>query len=240
MTIRCVIGFDQREAAAWHVCVQSIIKHASVPVSITPLTLNSLKWFPNHPNGTNAFITSRYLAPSLFDFAGWALFLDSDIILRCDIADLWARRDERYAVQLVKHRYTTRHGRKYVGSPIEADNVPYPMKNYSSVMLMNCGHSAMRVLSPGYVSRSTSQHLHRFEWLDESLIGELPADYNHLVGEHARNDDAKVVHHTLGIPGFAHYVDSEHSREWHRLLLEANEVIGESPVDMMRRAEVRA
>ncbi len=234
------IGFDQREAAAFHVCAQSIIETASVPVAIKPLTLSSLKWFPNHRDGTNSFITSRYLIPALEDFSGWALFIDSDVLLRDDIAKLWELRDSRYAVQCVQHDYQSSARRKYVGSPIENDNVPYPMKNWTSVMLLNCGHPAMRKLTPDYVSRATSQHLHRFEWLDPALIGSLPRDWNHLVGEYPRNDDAKLAHFTLGVAGFAHYVDCEHSREWHQTLLRANEIVGESPADLIARAVERA
>ncbi len=234
------IGYDSREAAAFHVCAQSIIETATVPVAIKPLTLSSLTWFPNHRDGTNAFITSRYLIPALEDFAGWALFIDSDILLREDMARIWALRDDRYAVQVVKHAYKTEFPRKYMGSPIEAANVDYPRKNWSSVMLLNCGHPAMRRLTPGYVARSTSQHLHRLEWLDEALVGELPADLNHLVGEYSRRDTARLVHYTLGVPGFGHYVDCEHSREWHATLLRANEIVGENPRELIERAQVRA
>lgn len=211
-----------------------------MPVAIKPLTLSSLNWFPNHPGGTNAFITSRYLIPCLEDFRGWALFIDSDIVLRADIAELWELRDDRYAVQVVKHDYRTSAARKYVGSPIENDNLDYERKNWSSVMLMNCGHPAMRQMVPSRVSQMTSSDLHRFRWLPDALIGELPTRWNHLVGEYPRNDDAALVHHTLGVPGFSHYVDAEHSRDWHWLLLRANEVIGEDAVQLMERARVRA
>jgi lipopolysaccharide biosynthesis glycosyltransferase len=211
-----------------------------VPVALKPLTLKSLSWFPNHRDGSNAFITSRYLIPALEDFAGWALFIDADVLLRDDLAALWRLRDDRYAVQVVKHDYRTQSRRKYVGSPIESDNLDYARKNYSSVMLLNCGHPAMRKLTPGYVSTATSQHLHRMEWLDDALIGELPRDLNHLVGEYPRRDDARLVHYTLGIAGFSNYVDCEYSREWHQTLLRANNVIGEDPVEMMQRAKERA
>lgn len=240
MTVNVYIGWDSREAAAWHVCAQSIIEKASVPVALKPLTLDALRWFPNHPGGTNRFITSRYLIPCLEDFRGWALFIDADILLRADIADLWDLRDDRYAVQVVKHDYRTRSPRKYVGSPIEADNLDYERKNWSSVMLINCGHPAVRDMTPSRVAQMSSQDLHRFRWLDDSLVGELPGAWNHLVGEMPRRDDAKLVHHTLGTPGFSHYCDSEHSREWHQTLLRANEIVGEDAVEMLRRAQVRA
>ncbi len=240
MTINCWIGWDEREAAAWHVAAQSIIERTTVPVALKPLTLKSLSWFPNHRDGSNAFVTSRYLIPALEDFAGWALFIDADVLLRDDLAALWRLRDDRYAVQVVKHDYRTQSRRKYVGSPIENDNLDYERKNWSSVMLLNCGHAAMRTLTPGYVSRATSQHLHRMEWLDDALIGDLPVAWNHLVGEYPRNDEARLVHYTLGVPGFGHYVDCEHSREWHQTLLRASTIVGESPVEMMERAVCRA
>jgi hypothetical protein len=211
-----------------------------VPVALKPLALNSLNWFSNHRDGTNQFITSRYLLPALEDFVGWCLFIDSDILVRRDIADLWRLRDDRFAVQVVKHDYRTSARRKYLGSPIEADNVEYPKKNWTSVMLLNCGHPAMRKLTPGYVTRSTSQHLHRFDWLDPSLIGELPACANHLVGEMPMRDDAWLAHFTLGIAGFANYADCEHSREWHQTLLRANEIVGEDVLDVIKRAKERA
>lgn len=211
-----------------------------MPVAIKPLTLSSLAWFPNHSDGTNQFITSRYLIPALEDFSGWALFVDSDVLFRTDVARLWSMRDPLCAVQVVKHDYRTRHPRKYIGSPIENDNLDYPCKNHSSVMLLNCGHPAMRVLTPGYVSRKTSQHLHRFEWLDPALVGELPPAWNHLVGEYPRDDTAAIAHFTLGVAGFSNYVDCEHSREWHQTLLRANEIVGEDPWSMMHRAQVRA
>jgi lipopolysaccharide biosynthesis glycosyltransferase len=209
-------------------------------VAIKPLTLDSLRSFENHGDGTNQFITSRYLIPALEDFRGWALFVDSDILFRADIARLWALRDQSFAAQVVKHDYRTASRRKYIGSPIENDNLDYPMKNWTSVMLLNCGHPAMRRLTQAYVAKATSQHLHRFEWLNHDLIGELPPAWNHLVGEMPRDDNAALVHWTLGVPGFDHYVDAEHSREWHQTLLRANNVVGEGVVEMMRRAEVRA
>ena len=36
------IGYDPREAIAYHTCVNSIVRHSSQPVSITPLALNNL------------------------------------------------------------------------------------------------------------------------------------------------------------------------------------------------------
>ena len=37
------IGYDKREAAAYHVCANSIIRNATSPISLNPLSLNLLK-----------------------------------------------------------------------------------------------------------------------------------------------------------------------------------------------------
>jgi len=39
-----------------------------------------------------------------------------------------------------------------------------------------------------------------FKWLDDSLIGELPVEWNHLVGIVPENAAARLLHYTLGGP----------------------------------------
>lgn len=51
------IGYDPREAIAYHVCANSIIRNSSVPVSITLLALNNFKDYnETHTDGSNQFI----------------------------------------------------------------------------------------------------------------------------------------------------------------------------------------
>ena len=45
-------------------------------------------------------------------------------------------------------------------------------------------------------------------------MGELPIEFNHLVGEYAPNPDAKIVHFTLGTPCFEGYEEQEFADEW--------------------------
>ena len=234
-TIPVYVGFDQREAAVFHVFNQSVIEHATQPVSIHPLATKQLQ-FNGQQDGTNAFIFSRYLVPALQDFKGWAIFADGDMIVNADIAELWALRDDSKAVMVVKHDYKTRSSRKYRGSPIENDNLDYPRKNWSSVVLFNCGHPANRILTRGYVAEAGGAVLHRFAWLRDEDIGELPMEWNWLEGEYENNPDAKLVHHTLGTPGFGYYQDSASSPAWNRYLLNALEIVGERQSEMVRRA----
>jgi hypothetical protein len=210
------IGFDPREAAGLYVFMQSVIHRTSKPVAFVPLHRPMLAGFDGQRDGTNAFIYSRFLVPYLQNYAGWAIFADgSDMVCVDDIVNLWALRDERFAVQVVKHDYQTKNPRKYIGTPMEADNGSYPRKNWSSLVLWNCGHPSNRRLTPELVTESPGSFLHRFHWLNDDQIGELPPEWNCLVGEQD-TANASLLHHTLGIPGFNYYKHCDASEHWHR------------------------
>jgi hypothetical protein len=233
--IRLFVGFDPREAAAYHVFCQSVIDRASVPVAFIPLHAPMLADFDGQRDGTNAFIFSRYLIPSLCDFSGWAMFADGDMLLREDIARLWALRDASKAVQVVKHDYRTRHRRKYIGTPIENDNLDYERKNWSSVVIWNCSHPSNRILTREFVEDAGGVFLHRFQWLKDAEIGSLPSNWNRLVGE--QDGDTSLAHYTLGVPGFMSYRHSPYSEEWAGAYLRAIHLIGENPLALTQWAE---
>jgi lipopolysaccharide biosynthesis glycosyltransferase len=213
------IGFDPREAIAFHVCSNSIIRHSTSPVAITPLALNNLQSYrETHSDGSNQFIYSRFLVPHLMGYRGWALFIDGDMLLRADISELWALRDDTKAVMCVHHDYKTRAKAKYLG----ARNEDYPRKNWSSVVLWNCDHPANRQVTPEFVMRSSGAQLHRFTWLEDVLIGELPKVWNWLPDEFDENDSAKLLHFTLGTPCFHEYASSPMANEWHLERMLAN------------------
>jgi lipopolysaccharide biosynthesis glycosyltransferase len=207
------VGYDPRESIAYHVCVNSIIRHSSQPVAITPLALNLLTDYKEtHTDGSNHFIYSRFLVPHLTNYQGWAIFIDGDMILREDIVNLWNLRNQDHAVQVVKHDYQTKLTTKYLG----AKNENYPRKNWSSVILWNCAHPSNSNLTPKLIETSTGKYLHRFSWLKDSEIGELPIEWNWLPDEYGTNTDAKLLHYTLGAPSFHDFADTPQSDEWHR------------------------
>lgn len=207
------IGFDPREAVAYHVCSNSALRHASKPLAITPLSLNNLSAYnETHEDGSNQFIYSRFLIPELMDYQGWALFIDGDMILREDVNELFALRDESKAVMCVKHNYQTRAATKYLG----ARNDNYPRKNWSSVVLWNCGHPSNRALTSKFIQNATGAQLHRFTWLKDEEIGALPIEWNWLPDEFGANPQAKLLHWTLGTPCFEEYADTPMAEEWHR------------------------
>jgi lipopolysaccharide biosynthesis glycosyltransferase len=208
--LKIFVGYDAREAIAFHVCVNSIIRHASVPVSIHPLALNTMPFYEETHKGSNQFIHSRFLVPYLCGFQGHALFVDGDMIFKADVAELFALMRNECDVAVVKHDYQTKYPVKYFGQA----NKNYPRKNWSSVMLWNCGNHPNHVLTPDYISEKSSEFLHRFQWLKDERIQELPKEWNHLVDEYDHNDDAKLLHFTLAIPAVSSYEDCDHSQEW--------------------------
>ena len=210
--IRVLVGFDPRETVAFHVLSHSILARASEPVCIAPLMLSQLGSTltrDRHPLQSTDFSFSRFLTPHLSGYAGWSLFMDCDMLMLEDVASLWALRDERYAVMVVKHDHKPKETVKFLGEPQSA----YEKKNWSSVMLFN--NARCTALTAEYVNRASGLELHQFKWLpDESAIGSLPARWNHLVGYDAPRRDAAIVHYTLGGPYFEAYATCEYADEW--------------------------
>lgn len=207
------VGYDPREAIAYHVCVNSIIRNASAPVAIVPVALNLFKdYTETHTDGSNQFIYSRFLVPYLMDYQGWAIFIDGDMIVRGDIVELWELRNAMMDVLVVKHDYKTKMPIKYLG----AKNEDYPRKNWSSVILWNCNSSSNRQLTPEFVQQSNGSKLHRFSWLDDRRIGTLPPEWNWLPDEYGPNNSAKLLHYTLGTPCFYEFTDAPQGVEWHK------------------------
>ena len=207
------IGYDPREAIAYHTCVNSIIRHASPPVAIVPIALNLFRDYKEtHTDGSNHFIYTRFLVPHLMGFKGWAIFIDGDMILRDDIIKLWNLQEIDKDVMVVKHNYQTRMPVKYLG----AKNENYPRKNWSSVILWNCNSFPNRQLTPEFVQKSSGSFLHRFSWLSDDRIGELPPEWNWLPDEYGVNADAKLLHYTLGTPCFQEFANTPQGSEWHQ------------------------
>lgn len=210
--IRIFIGYDPREAVAFSVLAHSIYTRSSAPVSVTPLMLSALHGVftrERHPLQSTDFAFTRFLVPFLSGFEGWSLFTDCDMLVLDDIARLWALRDDRYALMVVKHEHKPRESVKFLGQPQSA----YAKKNWSSVMLFNNVRCA--ALTPEYVASASGLELHQFMWLgSDDLIGALPHRWNHLVGFDEPCRDVSLVHYTLGGPYFHEYTDCEHAESW--------------------------
>ena len=219
--INIFIGYDSKEKVAYNVLSHSIIQNSTKPVAITPIALNHLKDdFVRERNALSSteFSFSRFMIPHLMNYQGWALFMDCDMLMFEDIAELWRMRDDSKAIQVCKHDYIPKEKTKFLGQVQTA----YPKKNWSSFMLMNCKKCS--TLTPDYVNRASGLELHQFKWLEsEDLIGDLPLEWNWLVGEYEHKDEVKNVHYTKGGPWFEEYARCDYSQDWFRNLEECND-----------------
>ena len=212
------IGVDPRERAATNVLIDSLYQHSSTPLAITPLLTPQLEaqglyWRPRDPKQSTAFSFTRFLVPQLMGYQGWAIFMDCDMLARGDIAELWALRDQQFAVQCVQHDHVPGETVKFLGEVQSA----YPKKNWSSLMLLNC--SRCTALTPDYVNTATGLELHRFHWLaGDHEIGALPEGWNHLVAvqDSTKAEAAPLLHWTLGGPWFQaqRTMGAELAAEW--------------------------
>jgi lipopolysaccharide biosynthesis glycosyltransferase len=205
------IGYDSKVKIAYHVLAESILRNSSTPVTISPINLNNLKNIytrKQDPLASTEFSFSRFLVPHLMNYNGWAIFMDSDMVMLSDITELWNLRNEDYAIQVCKHDYTPSSKNKFLGN----NQTIYVKKNWSSLMLMNC--SKCKTLTTEYVNTKSGLELHQFKWLDENLIGSIPLEWNWLVGEYPYKKDVYNVHFTEGGPYFKDYKNTEYANEW--------------------------
>ena len=211
--LQVYIGFDPREAIAFDVLAHSIRRRSSIPLSIQPLVQKDLRdrglyTRERGPTESTEFSMTRFLVPALAGFEGWSLFMDCDMLCRADIAELFALREDDKAVMVAKHDYVPKTDRKF----LDQVQTKYQRKNWSSLMLFN--NARCRALTPQYVNAASGLELHRFQWVKDELIGELPKEWNWLVTEYDYNHSAKLVHYTLGGPWFDQYRDCEYADEW--------------------------
>lgn len=221
---RVYIGYDQREPVASEVAEFSIRRHASVPVSITHLKADTLAAHgllrrPSDRRGntydiySNAyqstdFSIARFIVP-LLAHSGWALFVDADVVVTTDIAELFALADNRYAIMVVPHDQQDT-GLKMDGQVQYA----YARKNQSSVFLINVDDQANRRLSLQDINERPGRHLHNFYWLSECEIGYLPGRWNWLVGVEEKPKDPAICHFTKGGPWFKDWPGAPHDEIW--------------------------
>ncbi len=212
--IRLMLGYDDPQPIAFHVAAHSIHRNASEPVSITPVMLSQLRHVfkrPRDPRQSTDFSFSRFLVPYLCDYEGWAIFADGDMVFRRDIAELWKLRDDRYAVQVVKHDHVPEESEKFLGHVQTA----YARKNWSSLMLLN--NSRCRTLTPEYVHTASGLDLHQFRWIDDdALIGALPRWWNHLVDYDPSEPVERIanLHYTTGGPWLPDYRRCGYADAW--------------------------
>lgn len=186
------IGYDPRQRLSYHVLAQSIIERASRPAEITALRIEQL---PMRRQGLTPFTFSRFLVPFLCGYQGHALFLDADMVVTGDVAELFGMADDAKAVL--------------------ARTKGIPPFERASLMLFNCAHPANRRLTPEAIDRGEIKGLHGLGWLDPGQIGEIPREWNYCVGyEEPPAATPKLLHYTQGNPIWPETIGCDAADVW--------------------------
>ena len=219
--MKIYVGHDSREDIAYQVCEHSI-KRRDPSAEVQPLKQNEMRQlgiYTREPDklATTEFTFTRFFVPHLNNYKGWAVFCDCDFLWKIPARVLEQYCDDSKAVVCVQHDYTPEEGTKMDGQA----QLLYPRKNWSSMVLWNCGHPKNKYLTPETVNTQTGKHLHRFSWLDDDDIGELPYEYNWLVGWYQETETRKpkILHYTEGGPWFENYRECEYSDDWKKELI---------------------
>ena len=214
------IGWDEAEEEAWAVCSQSLLEHSSIPLTISRIgeetkgfgrlwTWEGKQRFDDVTGDefSTGFSFARFMVP-LVTKEPWALCMDCDFLFLGDVAELVKLADSRFAVMVVKHAHKPREETKMEGLV----QTRYERKNWSSLVLWNCQHPSNRFLTQEDVNGKPGWWLHGFRWLKDEEIGELPLEWNYLVGFYP--EYPKALHYTLGGPWFESQKKGPFAQEW--------------------------
>ena len=225
------IGWDPRETIAADVCRFSILNRTNNnTVNVHDIRLDEIRekglynrrhdqrdgqlWdeISNAPMSTE-FAISRFLTPLIAN-TDWAVFCDCDFLWLDDINHLLALADEKYAVMCVKHHHVPSETHKMDAQA----QTKYHRKNWSSMVLWNTQHDANRQLTLKEINELPGRDLHRFCWLQDSEIGEIPVEWNWLEGISDPAVDPKVIHYTRGGPWFPEWKNVAYADQWNNEL----------------------
>jgi len=187
--IRCFIGFDARQPISYHVLCSSILRHSSVPVSITPLILETL---PVKRKGLTDFTFTRYLVPWLCDYEGVGIFMDPDMLVTADIARL--KVNDEANVAMVAH---TDH-------------------QYENTSMMVFNNKRCRALTPDYIVHDEPQTLEWAgtpQWLHQGWNFLVGYD-DELYQTETHRTIPWLIHYTQGIPEYKECRDCDYADLW--------------------------
>ena len=228
--MKVFVGHDDREDIAYKVCEYSIRsknnKLLVIPLKQRNLIQSGLYWREKDPLSSTTFTFTRFLVPVLMDYKGWALFCDCDFMWMIDPAKIMQYADKKYAVMVVKHDYNPPEGEKMDGQR----QLPYPRKNWSSMILWNCEHPSNKQVTTELVNTESGQYLHRFDWLIDDEIGEIPHQWNWLVNHYHEPEDGVplAIHYTEGGPWFDNYKYCEYGYQW--AIMRNKMIVADTPI----------
>lgn len=203
------IGYDAKAGIASDVAAYSFKKHSSIPLEISYLKLSELNFNRPWDNlQATEFAFSRFLVPYLCNYSNEpTIFVDNDVIVMGDVAEIFNLDMTNYALRVVKHHHVPT-------TKIKLDNrtqTVYPRKNWSSFYL--CRPDRLHCWTKEAVEIQSGAWLHQFKSIPDELIGEMPKTWNVL--DYA-NSDTKMIHYTEGLPIYPGYENHPYAHIWYK------------------------
>lgn len=187
--LRIYIGASRRDLLGVRVLDYSIRKHASVPVRVLPMIDRPVPC-PRDPRNRprTGFSFSRFLIPELARRRGRAVYLDSDMLVFGDVAEL-------AVIPLAPHKVLC----TYQDTPpaVWANDPSFQTGRHTAVMVLDCGRldwDVQHIVRELDAGRLTYEELMRDMCLEDQDFGVLPQAWNHL--EHFEPGVTKLLHYT--------------------------------------------
>ncbi len=191
--LRIFIGTDPSQVVAHQVLAHSIRKHATIPVEITPMIdLPVPVPVPTDPahRARVEFTFTRFLIPELCRFEGRAVYLDADMLVFGDVAELAAVPFDGAKVLCSYQR---------VLPDLWKDKAGFKGGRNTAVMLLDCARldwDAAKIVAGLDEDRYTYEQL-VYELCivgDDGVADTIPPEWNHL--EH-RDPSTRLLHYTV-------------------------------------------
>ncbi len=190
--IRVFIGTDESQAIPARVLEYTIRKHASRPVEVYHLDKIDVP-MPRAPENQprTAFSFKRFAIPMLCQYRGHAIYLDSDMIVFSDIAELWNTPMESCSVLCTWQDAPPAGWR---------DHAFFQTGRQMSVLLLDCGKLRW---DPAEIVRGLDDELYSYAQLmfdlcivrPDEIASTLSSDWNAL--EYFEPGKTKLLHYTV-------------------------------------------
>ncbi|MDF1875747.1 hypothetical protein JHD48_08365 [Sulfurimonas sp. SAG-AH-194-I05] len=224
--IKIFMGFDRPNRIPAYALTDSLLENSSIPIELIYLHRGTIEKIFTRPKGeydSTEFSISRFLVPYLSNYEGWSLFIDNDMLVEGDVAELLELMTGDFTVKCAKHNQVVEGSTKFLGER----QTSYNMKNWTSVMMFN--NEKCKALTLAYVNKAHGLDLHQFKWLNdvEKEIGDIPIDWNYLCDVKSIGQEnifePKLIHYTEGGPYFKATPNCEYADNWMKVYKRVND-----------------
>ena len=217
-TMHVFAGTDESQYVATKVLEYSLQKHASGPVVLHPMTADGIPMPKDKENRPRTgFSFCRFTIPERMGFRGRGLYVDADMLVFSDVAELWRI---PFGEQKVLCTYQPEP------PPAWRDNKFFHRGRQFSVMLLDCDRLPWRISE---IVRGLDEKKYTYPQLmfelclvkPHEIEDRIPQGWNHL--ERYEPGETRLIHYTVVPTQPWKHRTNPHGPMWDRYLAEAIE-----------------